>query len=282
MPLATEGQSEGFAYFGLGFILLIFILGYNEIFNQRNKIELKNGIKKLFPFFYIIILFFLFSVSPVITLNQYIFLPPDLLRVKPVEQVWGIFRSTGRMTWSIVYIVMIYCFSWAIKRISVKKSIFLLSILLFIQWTDLKPWFTGKGNSFKTKFTYQSILHSPVWNELANEHKHIFFMDDPLYKNGQRVLDYSYSFLDMAANFGMTVNDAYLARKNADKINENKSLQLINLLKGEPRNDTVYVFMNDNEQINILKEAGLYIYFIDNIYVVLNTNKYYLEGYRFE
>lgn len=286
MPLATEFQYEGFSYLGLGMILFVLIIIIDKILNNNDKLRLiKNELKKQFPFISgILISFFIFSLSPVITLNQQTILNYmiPVLIINPVEQIWSIFRSTGRMTWAIVYIVMIYCISWANKSFSVKKSMLLLSVLLLIQWADLKPWFTGKGNSFKTRIEYQSKLHSPVWAELANDYKHIFYFDDPLIKDGQRVLDYSFSFIYLAANYDMTVNDAYLARTNTNKINENKSIQLNNLLEGESKNYTLYVFMNDNELISMLKEAGLYIYFIDNIFVGLNSNKNYLEGYWFE
>jgi len=144
----------------------------------------------------------------------------------------------------------------------------LLSIFLLIQWADLKPWFVGKGNRYKTKVTWQTELSSPEWDNLANEYKHIFFLG-----NYPKL----YSFMDLAGNHGMTINDAYLARKNSKMINDNKQKEIAYLLNGESRNDTIYIFQ-DLEQASLFKENDLFVYIIDDVIIGIDSKKAYLES----
>jgi hypothetical protein len=268
MPLATGGQYEGNAYLGLGIIL--FAAAFLFQLYQKNRSDLKTIKKQIvFPIIGILLSFLLFSLSPAITLNQYkLFTYPVM---GPVERLWSIFRASGRMTWPIVYIIMFVCIWWAVTQFSIKKSVLLLSIILLIQWVDLKPWFISKGNGFKTKVTWQTELSSPVWDKLANEYKHIFFMGDYI-----RL----YSFLDLAGNHKITVNDAYLARKNQRMINENKQKETEYLVNGESRNDTIYV-LQDEEQALFLREKGLLIYIIDDVIIGIDSEKTYLDNYDF-
>jgi hypothetical protein len=269
LPLvATSFPHEGFSYLGLGIIL--FVVGIIFQLCQRKKSDLPIVKKeKVFPVFGIVLSFLLFSLSPTITFNQYKLLTYPVLL--PVEYLWSIFRSTGRMTWPIIYIIITACIWWAIKQFSAKKAVLFLSIFLLIQWFDLKPWFISKGNNYKTKVIWQTELSSPVWNNLANEYKHIFFIDDSRFKNGKWIPPEEgfYPFLDLAGNHKITVNDAYLARTNSKMINDNKQKEAEHLINSGPRDDTVYVFQ-DIESASKFKETGINIFIIDDVIIGIN------------
>jgi hypothetical protein len=274
MPLATGGQQyEGYAYLGLGMIFFIMFIIFRKI-GQKNKLKTVTIPQtELFPSILgIILVFLLFSLSPTITFNQYkLFTYPV---VQPFERLWSIFRATGRMTWVIIYIMVTICLWWLCTHFSMKKAIILLSVFLLIQWTDLKPWFVSKGNSFKTRVIWQTELSSPVWANLANDYKHIFFMGDYTRKRLN-------SFLDFAANNKMTVNDAYLARTNPDKIHKNKQNEMAYLTNNEPRDDTIYIFQ-DEEQASLFREVGKSIHFflVDDVFIGINSRKTYLDNYE--
>ena len=271
MPLATRGQYEGYAYLGLGMILFImFIIGHKtDQINQLKTVTISKT--KLFPYLLgIVLAFFLFSLSPTITLNQYrLFTYP----VFPFEILWSIFRATGRMTWPIFYIIIVFCIWQAVTLFSRKKAAIIMSVLLPIQWADLGYWFVNKGADFKTITTWQTELASPAWADLANDYEHIFFMGDYIKL---------YSFLDLAANYKMTVNDAYLARTNRKMINENKQKEKEYLTDNGPKDDTVYIFQNE-EQALLFKDNGRDIHFflIDDVFIGINSKKTYLGNYEF-
>jgi len=276
MPVATTpGQVwEGNAYLGLGIILFIVTVIFQLYQKKKNDLPIVKK-EKMLPVLGIVLSFLVFSLSPVITFNQYkLFTYPVL---SPVERLWSIFRATGRMTWPIIYIIMTACIWWAIKQFSVKKSVLFLCVLLLIQWADLKPWFVSKGNQFKTKLTWQSELSSPIWDNLASDYKHIFFMGDCTFMGDYKKL---FSFLDLTGNYKLTVNDSYLARKNERKINENKQKEALYLLENGPRNDMVYIF-KDEEQAFLFKETGINVFIVDDVVIGIDSKKTYLDNYRF-
>jgi hypothetical protein len=267
MPLAANSQYEGNAYLGLGIILFVFAVIL--LYQRKKNCLLIVKKEKVLPVFGIVLSFLLFSLSPVITLDQYkLFTYPVLF---PIERLWSIFRSTGRMTWPVIYIIMIVCIWRVITQFSVKKSFLFLCVFLLIQWVDLMPWFISKGNGFKTKVIWRSELSSSVWNNLANEYKHLFFMDNYLKLN---------SFLDLAGDYLMTVNDAYLARTNQRMVNYNKQKEYEYLIDGKSRSNTIYVF-EDQEKALSLRRKGLFIYLIDNVIIGIDSEKNYLDNYRF-
>jgi hypothetical protein len=256
MPLATRWQYEGNAYLGLGIILFVVGIIF-QLCQKKSDLPIVKK-EKVLPVLGIVLLFLLFSLSPTITFNQYkLFTYPVL---PPIEYLGSIFRSTGRMTWPIIYIIMTACIWRAIKQFSAKKAILFLSVFLLIQWFDLSPWFISKGNNYKTKVIWQTELPSPVWDNLANEYKHIFFMG-----NWTKL----YSFLDLATKHGMTVNDAYLARKNPRMINDNKQREAEHLISSGARDDTVYVFENEL-QAYLLFTNGMQFYSIDGVTIGLS------------
>jgi len=258
MPVATGLQYEGYAYLGLGIILLFIVVIFISI--QKDGSDLKNfKIRKTLPIVGIILSLLLLSLSYTITFNQYKLFTYPVLRL--VQRLWGMFGHTGRMNWPIVYIVMIFCIWQTIKQFSVKKSVLVLSVFLLIQWADLKPWYVSKGNNYKTKVTWQSDLPSPIWNDLASKYKHIFFMGDYPYFGNYKLI----SFGDLAGNHKITLNDSWLARSNVEMINANKQKEEAYLLEHGPKKDTMYVFFQDNALL--YKDTGMYLYVIDNVII---------------
>jgi hypothetical protein len=269
LPLTDIGfPDEGFSYLGFGVILFVVVIIFQLYQRKKHGLPIVEK-EKVLPIVGIVLSFLLFSLSPTITFNQYKLVTYPVLW--PIERLWSIFRSTGRMTWPVIYIIMTVCIWWAIKQFSVKKSVLLLSIILLIQWVDLKPWFTNKGNGYKTKVTWQTELSSPVWENMANEYKHIFFMGDYVKLN---------SFLDLAGNHKITVNDAYLARPNSKTINDNKQREAEHLISSGTRDDTIYVFQ-DIESASKFKGAGINIFIIDEVIIGIDSKKTYLDNYRF-
>jgi hypothetical protein len=270
MPFATEMQKGGNPYLGLGMILLaVFIFGYITAKHgwQNWREILKKGLN---PYIVGVVLFFLiFSVSPVITLNENKLVTYPMLY--PIERIWSIFRATDRFTWPILYIIISISIWWMITRFSIKKSILMLCAVLLIQWADIGPWYVNKGNIFKTRVTWQTELPSPAWNNLVNDYEHIFIAGNAPKMN---------SFLALAAKNKVTVNDTYLSRSNTIKVNENKKNELSFLMDNGPRDDTIYVFW-DEEQAFMYRESGIHLFVIDGVHIGINSNKVYLDNYEY-
>jgi hypothetical protein len=267
MPLASDWQDEGNAYLGLGIILFATVV-LSQLC-KKNKFNLETLKKQtVFPIMGIGLSFFLFSLSPTITFNQYkLFTYPV---IPPLYRLCIIFRSTGRMTWPIIYMIITGCTYWVIKCVPKKISILLLCMLFLIQWVDLKPWFSGRGDRFKTRVTWQSELSSPEWNNLANEYKHIHF-----YAGFWKRTNLGFSFLNLAADHGITVNDAYLARSNDKRINDNRQSEIAYLKNNGPRDDTIYVFENESEALSTLdfSPKNIRFYTLNGVTIGLSEKK---------
>ena len=267
-----KGHFDAISYMGLGMILFIVII-IGDRMNRRTSIKkafmTKTG---FYPYVAgIIISFLLFALSPTISFNQYILFSYPV--VWPVDQIFSVFRASGRMIWPVLYITMTLCIWWAVTLFSRKKAMIILCVLLLIQWVDLKSWFIDRGNGFKTKVTWQTELASPVWVDLANDYDHIFFTDEYLKL---------YSFENLAADYKMTINDAYLARTDQIRIDENKQNEKEYLIESGPRNDTVYVFQG-REQAQFFRERGkgIYIFLVDDVFIGIDSNKAYLKNHEF-
>jgi S-ribosylhomocysteine lyase LuxS involved in autoinducer biosynthesis len=98
---------------------------------------------------------------------------------------------------------------------------------------------------------------------MANEYKHIFFMGDYVKLN---------SFLDLAGNYKITVNDAYLARPNSKMINDNKQREAEHLISSGTRDDMIYIFQ-DIESASKFKESGIHFFIIDDVIIGIDAKK---------
>ena len=270
--VASKVPADSFSYLGLGMILFIIII-IGDRMNRRTSLKAafmsKTG---FFPYIAgIVISFLLFSLSPTISFNQYVLFSYPV--IWPVDQIFSIFRAPGRMIWPVIYIIITSCVWWVVSRFSCKKSVIFMFVLLLIQWVDVGHWFGSRGNDFKTITTWQTELASPVWIDLANDYDHIFFTEEYIKLN---------SFLDLAANHKMTVNDAYLSRTDQVRIDENKRREKEYLIDNGPRDDTVYVLQNKEQALFFKENAkGIYLFLIDDVFIGLNSNKLYLENHEF-
>jgi len=233
LPLAFGEQYEGYGYLGLGVLLgVLFIIFYFTLYKQTilTKLRDKSYQKKIIPTAGILIAFALVSLSFKITFNSRILFE---YYIPGIDKIFKIFRSTGRFIWPVVYI-MICLVLFTLNRIFPKKmGLIILCVIIVLQYYDLKDWFNTKGSSFKTKYQWETELPSPEWASLAHNYKHIVFLKDYTRLN---------SFLDLAAKNNLTVNDAYLARKNTKEIEAHKQVYLEDLQKGEASPDTIYIF----------------------------------------
>jgi hypothetical protein len=263
------GQYEGLSYIGLGVILMVVMMLTVQLY-RPDRFQLKELLNPLKTAPYaigVVLTSLLFALSPVITLGQYkLFTYPVL---PPIEIIWGVFSSTGRYTWPIMYICILFCLFWIIKNFSLRKGIALFVVLAVLQGADLADYFISKGNGFKGKAAWQTALTSPVWSDLAKEYNHIFFLGDGF--------DW-FSFLDLAANNDIDVNDAYLARKNAAAINDNKRQEIAYLEQNGAKNDMLYIFA-DKEQAESLRVTALYLYDIDGVIIGIGSRPDYLNKY---
>ncbi|MEM9848628.1 MAG: DUF6311 domain-containing protein [Bacteroidota bacterium] len=154
LPTAKKGQYEGFAYLGLG--VLMMLLGV-LFWNRRHFRRLKTPVVLPLLLFSILSTFYAFSDEW--TFNSAIFLKldyPDFL----TQQL----RSSGRFMWLLHYLVVAFAISGIVKsRWSNTWKMVLLTSLLGIQAYDIQVLLTNEYIRHNGKnFQYNQELWSPA------------------------------------------------------------------------------------------------------------------------
>ena len=162
-PLVYDFQWEGYNYLGAGYLFLI-IFGMGSLIFDGKRIDwLKANI-------------FLIAACSVLTLfaitNRITFDLKILLKIPLPQRLiayLGIFRSSGRFFWPVMYLMVIFGILRTLK--TGKWSYVILIIALLLQFFDLAPMLNGRTN-FVLRL-YQSPLQSNFWQEAKGSFRHI-------------------------------------------------------------------------------------------------------------
>lgn len=260
IPLATAGQYEGYAYLGIGIILgafltlVIFIKNFTIALKSLQRKDLLRQTALTTALFST---FFIFALSPTLTfMDKVLFTYPI---PHEIWNIWSMLRATGRFIWVPAYMV-IFLVIWAIKReYKVKIAIIVLSILLVLQFSDLKNAFENKGGNFVNKTAWLSELPSNDWNKIPGQYKHFMFLNDYIKL---------YSIATIAIKNKMTINDFEVARKNYEEIDSYKNAEKKHIFNGSIREDTIYIL---NSEFQYYYVDGLKVYVIDGMAIGLKN-----------
>ncbi len=232
-PFYTQGQYEGFSYLGMGIILLCVCgigLMIKNIFRRR-----KPSVYQVMTVLMSIGLIAL-AVSPTITWNDKLLL--QLPYSSTLYKYWGIFGSSGRMAWPVVYFLMVFGITsignmkW--KRKEIAGVVLILACL--VQVVDLSGQLYKRHENYSEKVVYQSPLAGSVWDDIisSGEYKHVVWVTHNVDHNDViQVAIY-------AMRNDMTMGNFYFARgiDKRDIIEE----QLQNTSE-----DCVYVFLKSDD-----------------------------------
>ena len=169
LPVATGGQYEGFAYLGLGALLLT--LG-GLVFT---RIRADDGDGLFQPLMVVVVGAFVLALSTRLTFGPYsVFLPVPA----QVEALLGIFRSSGRFIWVVVYALMFVAIAGLIRNLPERRAATLLGLAALIQIADLAAPFAAMHRRFAqitqpNRFTdlayadlglaHDTVLVLPAW-----------------------------------------------------------------------------------------------------------------------
>lgn len=245
-PLTSygEGSGDGFAYLGIGIILLIGIVLLCKI-KKRLSGDIKNNMLSLnvIPYLFMIIVFLLISCSHILAINGHIFF--KLPYPEKMISLWGMFRASGRFIWPVIYILMIYLISYTINSIKNQKILTVVLMTMFIlQIYDISDVLKNKHEEFTSSYEEYGLISNEEWNDLLINKKHIVFVSKVT--ENQDIL---YSISQYAVENNMTINDFYFAHSAV-------SGKIIECLNEYYMNDinkyTAYIFKTDDYE-NIQK-----------------------------
>ncbi len=254
------GQYEGFAYLGVGMIILLlfslFSWGIQTVKHTDHKTiqpcnhtNLKQWLNKItsnmppWPITTVLIILTLFSVSHIIQLNQYTLLSfplPEIIK----EKYLGPFRASARFFWPVYYAILLFSLSFIKKQ---KKHIatIILIITLSIQIFDFSNSFARLDQKYANK-TWNTPLISDQWQAFAKEYTHIAFIPNYTYTidiNGN-----TYQSISVyAAQNNMTLNTGYIARKTKG-LDAHLTDQIKNLQSGTIDQNTLYILPENHTE----------------------------------
>lgn len=252
MPLHSYGQSEGFAYLGMGvFFCAIFAAAvFISLLWKNCKIKELYSNPKIHALTLIFIISIIAAASPEITFGtKNIILPvPEF-----VEKIWSIFRACGRLVWPAVYIIMI-CSCIVLSKCR-RKEVFVLGMGLcaFTQFIDISGEIWGRGEMARETCAFSSSLKEAGWKAIG-ENKEI---KNIVYVNVSGLSDCA-SMAEFANQYDKTLSRFYYARKYDSVIDRSMKESLHNKDKKD-----IFLF-DQNRMIDAWNEPDLHYYILDD------------------
>lgn len=260
----SDGIWEAYAYLGAGILIMAFIVIY-DIIQKRKYFQLK---KCHIPTIFIIIIFGIVSIFPIIRFGQYTLLNIPLPR--QITYLLGTFRANGRFMWPIVYLIMLGITVYIINNFS-KKAIYILFVCLLVQIFDLSRTYIDRHNWIGALMDTSPKLSDDVWEYLNKDI--VFFFYEPV---GGGPLETTYALGKYAHDHDMVMNDFYTSRKDSLKIYKDKITEKQKIFDGDADNEKLYIF--DNIPLEyLIYETGLHFYEINNILIGIKNE---LDGYE--
>jgi uncharacterized membrane protein len=259
LPHHSRGQSEGNAYIGFGMIIFAFVALFAFVENfgyYKSKLSEKRTLRRTILTVVMLFIFYVVALSPVVTLGTEVILDYSGILPRLVERAWSVFRATGRYLWPIVYIAMV-AFIWVAVKSFKKTTVAIIVVcLLFVQAYDMSGYFYHKGELYRNEQVWETNMTSEMWDIISRDYDHFFYIT---------VTMNMYPVLRFAAENRMTVNDTYLARRDAVSIDTLKVQTWQDLHDGKAADDTVYIFRTVDEIVPLVEDNLLYVYVFDDM-----------------
>ena len=238
LKLTSPWQTEGFAYLGIGVIILC-IFSIILLAPQKIPILPKNTLIALICFCTFLIL----ALSPKIT-----FASTVLIQWKPlslIKKILSVFRSTGRLIWPAYYGIYTACIMIVGQYLESKSNkrigIILFSLCLGIQLLDLSPAFSYKHKAYTKEITYESPLSDSLWDTIGKNATNIIF-DKGSHLGIYCDPGFSCIFEEYAYRYDLDMNLSYLSRDIADISDKETKKHFQSRASGKSYPTTIYVF----------------------------------------
>ncbi len=280
----ADGQYEGFAYLGFGVLLLCVIamialaayLFSERLYRWRQIRGYCTRHQNLMVGVLMGLILVVMAASPEVSFgNRLLFRIPI---THGIEEIWAILRSSGRLIWPAVYMLMIFVIYMAVRgltylgnrctgMITENRTQIMITILLIfclgIQIYDISPQLANKHREFANEQIYFSELESPFWEQAvsARQIRHIVFADKN-HMNQEQL----YSFAEFASDHDITINDFYFARALTYPIEA-----VAQDFMKHPNQNTLYIF---TEQAREQSKAYDFIYYEEDGFIIGVTDAF--------
>ena len=281
-PYGVGWQEEGFAYLGLGMIILLVaslilfarqLLGRkstNRIVHNDNREVVRTRKSYGISIFIGLMVFMFLALGPVCYFNEHVLYTiswPD-----KIYNMLSVFRSTGRFVWPVHFGVMtLVILAIAKSAKEERRGLLLMVVCLVIQIIDLWPAYTNK-HSIYANVRYDSssdfegyMLEDPAWDYLAENCDEIIFY----IPTGATICmspEMSCSFELLADKYDLSLNATYCSRPVDQAADEYAKNEMMYREEGKRDSGQIFVFL-DETRIPDCEKAGLSLYQIDDIWI---------------
>lgn len=252
LPLATDGQYEGYAYLGAGLILLVLFELVKLIADGELRKWFFENRTKVLVTFGIILCLIIASVGTTVSFcdKSFFSIPyPDL-----ILKVYSIFRSTGRFMWGVWNIVAIGVLFVLWKCKPTKEIPLVLILCLLVQLVDFQPMIQNRHNIYSEKQVYYpSKALKEDWSETFSDKTNMVLLNSNMLN-----LERFYDIAQLALNSGLNINDFYYSRRSNESIERYKAEQWKSIESNKVASDIVYVFDTFDSIIGVTSKLNIY------------------------
>lgn len=267
------GQYEGYGYLGLGIILLLCIALLLTIYRYHKKCAPLFSRQQKILFGLLLFFYSVVALSPVITFGEATLFEIPL--TLSIENLWSIFRASGRFVWPVSYLVMFFSISTVFYNQGQRKYSLCFTAVFFVllQVLDLSPALNSVHNTekYRTYISYEPALQQEAWVHLFATKSHIVYQPYSafIYESGGYDLTY------LALKNHVTTSNFYLARSDTNALKQFNDAIQSELDRGYIREDTIYIFAPDDANI---AHYDLSLYQIDGMIVGISEEDSVLEN----
>ena len=226
------GDSEGFAYLGLGVFLLL-LMSLLPLLSQGRKDAMQN-LPVSRSLLIAAIALALYSVTSHIGIGLYTFVVP---LPDELTGILAVFRGAGRFIWPVVYMGLIVALFLVCRNFNARSATVLLTYALTAQIVDSSAGWLPIRTAVQQAAggSWPSPLKSPFWAEAAKIYRAVRRVPALKESPGWEI------FADYANRHQMRTDSVYLARFDLKKLAALNADSEQRLLQGNYDDDTLYV-----------------------------------------
>lgn len=281
MPYARPQQYEGYAYLGLGMMVLFCIAVSYVIMNYFLKKNLLKN-RALLPLFVLAFFITLFAITHLVTYNDKTLIEIPVLDI--IKKVGGVFRASGRFIWLIYYLIFFFSIIVFIKiKVSDAVKFPVFALLLAFQIYDTKPIMLFRdlpSGNYEIK-----KISEKKWTLITSKFKRIISYP-PFENNLSYQLDYQ-DFCFIALKNKIPITSGYVARESGDLNKKFKDSLKMDLDVAVIEDNDLYIttskYLEDFNSLLLKKKVQLR--YLDGFYYLYSTkskNKITLKPTREE
>ena len=272
----VEGQTEGFNYLGLGWLMLVALAAGYKVYDwvrlPKERGWFWRACKTYSGTWLVCIASFVLAVSYKVAWNDHVL----FTYLEGVfTKLFSSFRATGRLIWPAVYLLTFAAVTYLSHRL--RKRTVLTSVLVaacVVQMVDIYPMLKASYDRMQVEQHAQreETLAHPLWTACEGKYERLAFLsfDCPDY---EIVAKY-------AVDNHMEMTNGYLARKNWEAMEQEAQRYQAQLLSGTLEQGTMVVVSQDKIFFDSsLTNDTLAHFYVDGYHVIVRKDSLNWQAY---